>query len=205
MDRLVRVDLHLRGWEGPSKELQTSIISCELSEVEIGPGRRRWFARGAPSAGSPEFTAWSEHEHAAMLAVFAKWFGVVQNLREALANVEREAWNKHGRWRFRRALGVFLDEIDSRHQHDVSEGSGNPECRDEAIDVLWRIGCAAFLVTYDGCAINAEGSPYFLVEAWVREAEHAVYDVRDSVQLHSVAAQSVARQLLHLAEWTRRR
>lgn len=205
MDRLVRVDLHLKDWDELSKEPQTSVISCELSEVENGPGHRRWFARGAPATGRPEFTAWSEHGHAAMLAVFAKWFGVVQNLREALANVEREAWNKDGRWRFRRALSVLLDEIDSRHQHDVSENSGNPECRNEAIDVLWRIGCAAFLVAYDGCAINSEGSPYFLVREWVREAESAVHDVRDSVQLHSVAAQSVARQLLHLAEWTRRR
>lgn len=215
MDKPMRVELHLGGRERLSEEPQPSVmprqllqpraISCEVSEVDIGQGRRRCFAHGAPASGSPEFTAWSEHEYAAMLAVFAKWLGVVQPLREALASVEREAWNKDGRWRFRRALGVLLDKIDSRHKHDVSEDSGNPECRNDAIDVLWRVGCAAFLVAYDGCAINSEGSPFFLVEEWVREATHSVHDVRDSFQLHSAAAQSVARQLLRFAEWTRRR
>jgi hypothetical protein len=215
MDKPMRVELHLGARERLSQEPQPSVIphqplqpraiSCEVSEVEIGQGRRRWFAHGAPSPGSPEFTAWSEYEHAAMLAVFAKWLGVVQPLREVLANVEREAWNKDGRWRFRRALGVLLDEIDSRHKHDISEGSENSECHNDAIDVLWRIGCAAFLVAYNGCAINPEGSPYFFVETWIREAKLAVHDVRDSFQLHSAAAQSTARQLLHFAQSTRRR
>jgi hypothetical protein len=202
MDKPVRVELHLRSQYGPSEEPPTPVISCEISEVEIGHGRRRWFAHGTPSKDIPEFTAWSSHRHAAMLAVFAKWLGVVQPLREALAHVEREAWAKDGRSRFRRALGVLLDKLDSRHTHDVSEFSQNSEVHNAAIDALWRIGCAAFRVAFDGCAINPVGSPYFLIDEWVQQAELAL---RGSLELRSAAAQSAARQLLDLAEWTRRR
>lgn len=202
MDKPMRVELHLGSRAGLSEEPRTSVISCEVSEVEIGRGRRRWFAHGTPSRGGPEFTAWSDHEHAAMLAVFAKWLGVVQPLRDALAHVEREAWAKDGRSRFRRALGVLFDQIDSRHTHDVSEFSQNAEVQNDAIDALWRIGCAAFRVSYDGCAINPEGSPFFLIDEWVRRAEFAILD---SIEMQSAAEQSAGRQLQYLAEWTRRR
>jgi len=200
MDKSVRAELRFNRWDGLREETQTSVISCEAREVELDRGGRHWCARGVPPNGIPEFTAWSGYVHAATLAVFAKWLGVVQSLRDALDDIEREAWNKDGRARFRRALGTLLDKIDSRYAHDVSEASKVSDCRNDAIDTLWHVGCIVLHIGYKGCAINTEGDALFLIDEWVGRAE---LDIRYPSDMQSPAAQSIARQLWELAERTR--
>jgi hypothetical protein len=64
------------------------------------------------------------------------------------------------------------------------------------------MGCTAFRVAYEGCAINPEGVPHFFVDDWIRRAERAVHG--SSLEMQSPAAWSTVEQLLYLAKWTRR-
>jgi hypothetical protein len=151
----------------------------------------------------PRITAWASSKNAAALAAFARWLGVQQDLRDALAALENEAWTSSmdGRERFREALAALLDDIDRGHRHGVSVASGCEECSDDAIDVLWRIGCAALGVGFQGCAIEQRyGRPHFFIGEWVTTAAAACGGASG---LRSAALRSLVRQLQELAERTR--
>jgi hypothetical protein len=130
-----RAELHIFQEFEPGG-VDESPIGCKV-EKSVERDGSYYCAHGAPD-GHPGFTAWARSERAALLPLFAQWLGVEQDLQDALADVEREAWHKDGRTCFRTALTAVFDEIDSHHAHDVSDYS------DEDIDRLWRDGCCDF-------------------------------------------------------------
>ena len=163
-----RAELHIFREFEPGR-IEESRIGCTVERNDEKPGSY-YRAHGAPD-GHPGFTAWAPSEQSALLALFAQWMGVEQDLQDALTDVEREAWHEEGRPRFRTALAGVFDKIDSKHAHEVSRDS------DDDIDRLWRDGCRDFRLPRNGCTImQYSGKRQFHVDAWCFRAVDACSD-----------------------------
>lgn len=167
MSTSFRAELHIFR-ESESGRIDESRIGCrvEANDEKVGSYYR---AHGTPD-GHPGFTAWARSEHSALLALFAQWMGVEQDLQDALTDVEREAWHKEGRTCFRTALAAVFDKIDSKHAHEVSDS-------DDDVDRLWRDGCRDFGLPRNGCTIlQYSGKRQFHIDAWCSRAVCACSD-----------------------------
>jgi hypothetical protein len=190
-----RAALHLAR-ELPNGTADEHRVSAEVQSVDQTVYR----ADGAQSTGSPQFTAFASSETAALLAMLAQLFGAEQDLRDALEDQEREAWAQKGRISFRAELCAMFDELDSHHAHDLSQSADG--CDDAAIDLLWRVGCVALHVVYEGCSISPHTRQrFFHVSEWVSSARSAF---RGVPLPYTFAAYDLGEHLRHLAQRTRK-
>lgn len=172
-------------------------FGCDVQECEVREnGDRRYLARGTAVGGRPDVTAQADSSTAAMLAMFAQCLRVEQDLRDALAERDRDAWHGQGRAEFRVALAALIDEIDPGHAHDLSaDGIG-----DATIDRLWRVGCALLRVVHDGCSILQDsGRRFFYIAEWCTKAGDACSGLGGSIEVTDFA-----RQLGYLAKARRK-